>query len=64
LCCAARFGNEAFVTWYDKMVADLPYVMQRALLPLPETGADDGAKQRHALMIGTRTTIGSPSALS
>jgi hypothetical protein len=49
-----RFGNEAFVTWYDKMVSDLPSVMQHTLLPQPES-ADESEKQRHAQMIGNPT---------
>lgn len=53
-----RFGNEAFVTWYDKMVADLPSVMQRVLLPLSDA-ADENERQKHHEMIGT--TNRSPS---
>jgi serine/threonine-protein phosphatase 2A activator len=52
-----RFGNEAFVTWYDKMAADLPSVLQRALLPLPEAAsADDNETQRHTQMIAEVST--------
>lgn len=45
-----RFGNEAFVTWYDKVSAELSDVIERTLLPF--TKNTDEEKKQHREMIG------------
>jgi len=50
----SRFGNEAFVTWFDKAAERLPALLQRVLFPPPHDARSvtDGEKQRHGEMIG------------